>query len=200
MIFDQHEISSFKCRIDASGGIDLSCGYSHEEEHHHEHDPHIWLSPANAIQMAGNICNGLIEAYPEHKATFEANLSSLISELESLDAYAKTTLQGLNNRNIITFHDGFGYMASAFDLTIVHAIEEESGREASAAELIELINIVHEHHLSAIFTEYNGSTSAADIIRSETGVKIYTLDMCISGDDYFKAMYHNIDTLKEALG
>jgi hypothetical protein len=41
---------------------------------------------------------------------------------------------------------------------------------------------------------------AARIIAAETGVSLYALDMAMSGDSYFEAMYHNIDTIKEALG
>ena len=79
-------------------------------------------------------------------------------------------------------------------------MEEESGSEASAAELKELIYLVREHRLPAIFTEKSGSASAAGIISKETGASVYSLDMAMSGDSYFDAMYHNIDTLKEALG
>ena len=77
--------------------------------------------------------------------------------------------------------------------------ESESGSEASASELKSLITTVREHDLPAIFTEANGSVSAAGIISAETGAKIFALDMAMAGDSYFDAMYHNIDTLKEAL-
>ena len=90
-------------------------------------------------------------------------------------------------------------MAKSFDLTILRAVEEESGSEASAAELIELIALVKHNQLPAIFIEANGSDSAARIIAEETGASVYTLDMAMSGDSYFDAMYRNIDTLKEAL-
>ena len=100
---------------------------------------------------------------------------------------------------MIPFHDGFSYFARSFGLTIVEAVEEESGSEASARELIHLIELVREHNLPAIFIEKNGSSSAASILSRETGAKVYTLDMAMSGSSYFDAMYHNIDTIKEAL-
>ena len=78
-------------------------------------------------------------------------------------------------------------------------MEEESGSEASARELIHLIETVREHRLTALFTEVNGSVSSAEVIARETGVRIFCLDMAMSGDSYFHAMYHNINTLKEAL-
>ena len=193
-----------KTIVDASENIPLleSC---HEHDHHEDHshhseaDNHIWLSPENAMGMAENICQGLIAQYPQHTALFEKNLSSLEQKLQELIDYGKQELSSLNSREIITFHDGFFYFADYYDLHILSAVEEESGAEASAAELKEMINLVKEHQLPAIFVEKNGSDSAASIIAAETGAAIFPLDMAMSGS-WFEAMYHNIDTIKEALG
>ena len=149
--------------------------------------------------MVQNICDRLCDLYPTHKQTFQNNLEVLLSDLETLQKYGEDSLKELSSRELITFHDGFSYLAESFDLTILIAVEEESGSEASAKQLISLIEIVQEHHLPAIFTETNGSVSAAGIIAAETDIPIYTLDMGISGDDYFDIMYRNIDTLREAL-
>lgn len=185
--------------VDSSAGIAVSEA-EHHHDHHHETDAHIWLSPENAKQMAQNIYAGLCGKYPQHKAAFEANLQVLLTDMDALQNYADTQLASLKCRQLITFHDGFGSFAEAFDLHILAAVEEESGSEASAAELKELICLVRDYDLPAIFTERNGSASAADIIAAETGTKIYTLDMAMSGDSWFDAMYQNIDTIKEALG
>lgn len=190
--------------IDASDGLSLLDG-SHEHDHDHDHghvhseDPHIWLSPENAKVMAHNICHGLCNAYPQYEAVFTANLQQLYDQLDSLQAYGEEQLSSLSCRELITFHDGFSYLAESFGLHIVRAVEEESGSEASAGELIELIDIVREHQLPAIFTETNGSDAAASIIAAETGASVYVLDMIMSGESYFDAMYRNIDTLREAL-
>lgn len=191
--------------VDASAGIPLICpeeshDHDHEEDgHHHEQDPHIWLSPANARQMARNIFDGLSRCYPEYADTMEENLKKLLLDLEELESYGREQLEDLSSRELITFHDGFSYFAQAFDLTILEAIEEESGSEASAKELIHLITLTREHSLKAVFTEKTGSVSAAGILSRETGCPVYSLDMAMSGDSYFEAMYHNIDTIKEAL-
>ena len=199
-----------ECLIDASLNIALlEC--EEESDHHHDHDHgheghshevdnHIWLSPENAYTMALNICNGLTQQYPQYAETFTANFVKLSAELDALQIYGQQQLADLSCRELITFHDGFSYFAHSFDLTILRAIEEESGSEASAAELIELIEEVEHHKLPAIFTETSGSASAASVISRETGAAIHTLDMAMAGDSYFDAMYHNIDTLKEALG
>lgn len=203
------DILSNRNTIDASDGISLLVPQEHHHDHEdvhdheghdHQQDPHIWLSPVNASIMAENIYLGLAEQYPQHRAIFEKNLLQLQLELDNLNLYGQEQLDNLSCRDLITFHDGFAYLADSFDLHILQAVEEESGSEASAKELIHLIEEVEHHRLPAIFTEKSGSVSAAGIITRETGCRSFPLDMAMAGDSYFEAMYHNIDTLKEALG
>lgn len=199
-------LAAAACVVDCSAGIALqeSQGHehTHEEEtsgHHHEEDPHIWLDPLRAAQMAENICAGLAACYPEYAARFRENTDGLIRRLEELNAYGQAALQELSCRELLTFHDGFGYLVGAFHLEILAAVEEEAGSEASAKVLTELVGLVREHELPAVFTEVNGSPSAASVIRAETGTAVYALDMAMGGSDYFQAMEYNFDTLKEAL-
>lgn len=173
--------------IDCSGAVDAG------------NDPHFWLSPGKAAAMVTAIRDGLTAVYPEYGTQFDANAAAYIEKLEALQAYGEETLADLSCRKLITFHDGFGWLAAAFDLEILAAIEEESGSEVSAHTLTEIIGLVNDHGLPAVFTETNGSDAAASVIQSETGVKIYALDMAMGGSDYLQAMYANIDTLKEAL-
>ena len=179
--------------IDGAAGIELTVRGE-------EADNHIWMSPVLAKQMAKNICDGLAKQYPEQKDIFESNLQMLNRQFDEVIAYGQQQLGTLSCREMITFHNGFGYFADAFDLTILRSIEEEAGSEASAKQLIELIELVRAHQLPAIFTETNGSAVSAHTIKSETGVEVYALDMCMGNLDYFAAMRRNIDTVKEALG
>ena len=202
-------LDSARSVIDSAENIPLLEGGHHhhheeeapeEEDHHdHERDPHLWLSPAHAAQQAQNICAGLSGEYPEFSELFEQNLALLLADLQKLEDYGKQQLSDLRSHEILTFHDGFAYLADAFGIEIVEAIEEESGAEASAKELIHLIEEVRHHGISAIFVETNGSGSAASIIAAETDAALGTLSMAMSGDGYFSAMYENIDALKEAL-
>lgn len=192
-----------KALCDASAHVALH--HSHHDHdthdaHHHEEDPHIWLSPENAMEMAEAICAGLAGQFPEHAGVFSCNLKDLLSQLEVLQAYGEAELGSLRCRQLLTFHDGFSYFAEAFGLEILHSVEEESGSEASAKLLMQLAELVRQHRLPAIFTEVNGATAAAQVIAREAGIDMYALDMAMGDRDYFSAMYHNIDTLKEALG
>jgi ABC-type Zn uptake system ZnuABC Zn-binding protein ZnuA len=191
-----------KQTVDASKDVPLLSGceeHGDHEGHHHEIDSHIWLSPANAMVMAKNIMDGLIAAYPQHAETFQWNGVVLMTKLMILLDYGKEQLGALKNRELITFHDGFAYFAQCYELRILAAVEEEAGAETSARKLISLINLVQRRNIRAVFTESNGSDASAKVIAAETGAALYALDMAMAGDDYFAAMYHNIDTIKEAL-
>lgn len=193
-------ISAEKTVIDASQNIHyLSIDTHNAHEHEHATDPHIWLAPENAMVMTDNILNGLIALFPQHANIMQKNYEVWSNQLHELAAFAQAELVDLQSKQIITFHDGFVYLANGYGLEIIHSMEEESGSEASAAELIEIIKLVQDNNISAIFTEKNGSDAAAKIISAETGAKIHQLDMAISGDSYIDAMYENIRTLKEAL-
>ncbi len=203
--FMQDILDMDKPVVDASESIALLCpDNSHDHSDHtghtHTYDPHIWLSPLNAKTMAVNICDGLKKQFPQYKTVFENNLETLLQELDALYQYGLDELRTVSCRELITFHDGFSYFAQCFDLSILHAVEEEAGSEASAAELIELTQLIQLHDLPAIFTETNGSASAATIVANEADIQIYTLDMAMSERGYFQAIRHNIHTVKEALG
>lgn len=178
--------------LDASRGIELLPGPDGEP------DPHIWLSPACARQMAQNICDGLCVRYPAQKSVFRDNLASLLSDLTALEDYGREALAPLAQKGLLPFHDGFSYFARDFGLNVLASIEEESGSEAPAALLIQLSGIVEAENLPAIFVEMNGSDAAAGIISRETGVPIFSLDMAMAGDSYFDALYRDIDTIREA--
>jgi zinc transport system substrate-binding protein len=191
--FMSDALASCPAVIDASQGIETTTGAEGV-------DPHIWMDPENAVKMVQNIAAGLAKLYPEDRDVFLKNADAYCKKLDDLDQYGQDRLRTLKSRELVTFHDGFAYFAKAFDLTIAAAIEEEAGSEASAADLKGIVALVEKDKIPAVFTETNGSTAAASVIESETGVPGYTLDMCLGETDYLTAMKNNIDTIGEALG
>lgn len=161
-------------------------------------DPHIWLHPQRALEMAKAMRDTLVERYPEDGAVIEANFLSLEEKFLDLIAYGEDAKKNLHSSGLVTFHDGFSYFAEFMGVEILASMEEEHGSEVAAKDLIAMIDLVKEKQLPAIFTEVNGATGAAESVQKETGVRIYALDMAMGESDYFTAMRHNIDTVKEA--
>ncbi len=196
--------------IDCSTGLELleachSHGDSHDG-HVHAHDPHIWLSPYNAKVMLHTIASELGRICPQsmHHA-FDTACQTTCEKLDDACQRWEHQLQALPQSQLIPFHDGFRYFAAAFDLTLLKSIEEDAGSEASAAEIKEMVALIEQNNISAIFMEKNGSDATAKTIARETGVKVYALDMIMSGDGsgiqpYLDAMSANLDTVTDALG
>lgn len=193
--------------VDCSEGIALLPAHEHEghedhggHDHGEEYDPHFWMDPGRAAQMVENIAAGLSGLDPEHAGAFEKNRDAALSALEALTVPAPP-----ERGRLITFHDGFRYFADAFGLELLAAIEEEEGATASARELVELTELVGEYQLPAVFTERNGSSATAEVLARETGCKVFSLDMIMSGEGtgigpYIETMEANVKTVWEALG
>lgn len=186
-------------------------GHDHEEEY----DPHYWMDFLDAGQATTTISRELARLDPPNAQNYEENLSATIVELDRLYEYkyrfAPPAIPGGSEPpperfpGLVTFHDGFFYFSSAFGLKLTRSIEEEEGSEASAQELAEIIQLVKNDHIPAIFVEKNGSRRSAEVIAQETGCEIYELDLLMSGDGtgiapYIQAMEQNLKTVWEALG
>lgn len=207
--------------IDSSAGVGLLPydSHDHEEEHEHEEgdghdhagedDPHIWMDPAKAAQMAQNIADSLAALDEENAAAYQANAAAASTALAAALDRWKGELSVLTRRSIITFHDGFQYFARALELELLFAIEEEEGAEASAKDIREIAELINAGKaggaVPAVFTEVNGSDATARAIQRETGVEPRQLTMIMSGqgtgvEGYLQAMDTNIAALLEALG
>ncbi|MCD8354915.1 MAG: metal ABC transporter substrate-binding protein [Clostridiales bacterium] len=199
--------------LDCSKGIELDEGDEDHEEgsghsHEEETDAHIWLDPARAAQMAANLAEGLAQADPDNAEAYRANAETVQTELSDLQAELTEQLAGLSCRQLITFHDGFHYFAQAFDLEIVAAVEEEEGSEASARRINELVSLIDQYQIPAIFTEVNGSDSTAQALALERDIGVFALDLGMSDanvpegleglDAYEAILRQNAETILEA--
>lgn len=216
---DALETVSDTPQIDSSQGITLlesSHDHDHDHDgedtdhnepagHDHESDPHIWMDPLRAGQMLKNIADGLGAFDPANAALYETNCQLAQAQLETAYPQMQLALKPLDCRELITFHDGFGYFAETFDLEIVRAIEEEAGSEASARDVTEIVAEIAHHHIPAIFTEVNGSDATAQMIHRECGVAVYPLNLMMGATDetpgiacYLDLLWSDVNTLREA--
>ena len=189
--------------IEASNGISLIEDTDHDE---HDVNPHVWVSISKNIEEVSNIAKELSAFDPNHASEYESNADAYIAKLENLRTEMHAALDNVNNKDIITFHEAFPYFAEEFNLNIAGVIEVEPDSEPSAKEVENIISIINEKNIKALFTEPQYSSKIADTIAKETGASIYTLDPIVTGDanedaydDYIVKMQENLNTLKEAL-
>ena len=137
----------------------------------------MWVSVSGAIQEVKNIAEGLIEVDPKNADAYRNNSKIYEEKLEKLKIRIHEQLKDIRNRDIVTFHEAFPYFAKELDLNIIVVVEREPGSEPSAGELADIIKDIKEKNVEVIFTEPQYSSKAAQSIASQTGAKIFSLEI-----------------------
>ncbi|HHA7953803.1 TPA: ZinT/AdcA family metal-binding protein [Streptococcus pneumoniae] len=93
---DKKKVKTIKATGDMlllPGGEEEEGDHDHGEEgHHHEFDPHVWLSPVRAIKLVEHIRDSLSADYPDKKETFEKNAAAYIYFEENASQALANTL------------------------------------------------------------------------------------------------------------
>lgn len=137
-------------------------------------DPHIWTSPANAKIMVEDIYEGLVELDPENEAYYAQNRDAYLEELDALDARIREKLNGSEGSNFMVYHPSWGYFASEYGLNMISV--EIEGKEPSAQDLAELVDLAKEKNVKVIFVQAQFSTRSAEVLAKEIGGEVVAVD------------------------
>lgn len=181
--------------IDASENIEKISADGQE-------NPHVWLDVENAIIQAETITDALCSLRPEYSGAFRANLEKYQEKLEELDEELKDMLEPISGAKLITFHEAFEYFADAYGLEVAASIVRDENTAPSPKEIEDVISIMEENEIGAIFSEEQYKDSVIDTVAQATDAQIYELDPVVTGenspDAYIDAMRKNAQTLLEA--
>ncbi len=188
--------------------------HDHEDDHEHGHghdhgdtDPHVWLSPVNAIAEMKNICDALVKADSAHKDLYEDNFKKAQADFETLDGKYRKQLDPLPNKTIVVSHEAFGYMCDAYGLEQMPIEGVEADAEPNAQQMKEIADFVKEHNVKTIFSEELVSPKVAQAIADATGATVRELnplegltdEQLKNGEDYISVMNANLKELVDAL-
>lgn len=196
--------------IKASNGILLLPGISEEEEaghegHSHALDPHVWLAPSLAIKEVETIRDQLIKKFPKKKEVFTQNAHNYLKKLKALDTAYKDGLSNAKQKNFVTQHAAFTYLAMEYGLNQVSVSGINPDVEPSATRLKDLKAYVEKNDIKYIYFEENATDKVAKTLAKEANVKTLALNPLESltqeqektGDDYISVMMQNLDNLKK---
>jgi len=170
-------------------------------------DPHVWLSPVLAEQMVDKITQGFVQADPSNEIVYRSNAEVLKSKLVDLDNMYMQSLSTCKEKNIVTSHSAFGYLAQAYGLTQVPIAGLSPDAEPSAKEIGDIVTFAKENNVKYIFFESLISPKLAQTIAKEVGAQTLVLnpiegltdEEVVSGENYFSVMQNNLINLKTAL-
>ena len=165
-------------------------------------NPHIWLSPINAIKQVETIRDALVSRDPANAGIYRANADTYVARLKDLDAQIRTATASLPNKNLITFHDTFPYFARDYGFNVVATFEEFPGKEPSPRTIEVLRKTIATGNVSALFSEPQYSPKAMQVIGKEFKVPVVQLDPMETSDGakdfYERVTRKNLDALVAA--
>jgi zinc transport system substrate-binding protein len=170
-------------------------------------DPHVWQSPLMAKKIIDRITVNLMEVDSANSSYYQKNAAKIKTRLDELDTQYKEGLAHCAQKNIITSHAAFGYVAAEYGFKQVPIAGLSPDAEPSLRQLADIAAFVKANNISYIFFESLASPKLSEILASETGAKTLILnpiegltdEQISKGEDYFTEMQNNLANLKIAL-
>jgi len=171
------QVNSRMLVVDTSKGVGLIAGTGDGEtasDGGMAMDPHIWLSPRNAMTQVRNICDGLTKVDPAGKDYYADNRDKYINKLKELDAYLNSTFAGTKKKKFVVLHPAWTYFARDYGLTQI-AIDVEE-KEPGPRYLTELVSSAHANNITTVYVEPQYNPKMAEVISKEISGKVVSID------------------------
>ena len=192
------------------GGEDGGHDEHSDDEHAHGLlDPHFWFDPVRVKIAVNEIAAQLSTLDPEGASVYYRNATDYGRQLDELHAWIQEQVAMVppERRLLVTSHDSLSYFAKAYGFEVVGLVIPSLGTELepSAEHIAELIEVVREHGVPAVFGETTVSERLAQTVARETGaelVKLYSGSMGVEGsgaDTYIGMVRANVERIVEAL-
>jgi zinc transport system substrate-binding protein len=162
--------------VDTSKGVSLITGTDEANASGNimAADPHIWLSPRDAMIQVQNICDGLIAVDPGGKDYYINNRDSYIMKLKGLDSSLNSTFAGTLKKKFVVLHPAWTYFARDYGLEQIPIEAEE--KEPGPRYLTEVVNTARENNVTTVFVEPQYNPKMAEVIAQEIGGRVVSID------------------------
>lgn len=175
--------------VDTAGGqipvVSLADGIAPRElaaEDAHNHggvDPHVWVTPANAVIMVKNAEQALSTLDPANAAAYHANAERYTAELTDLDTWVQAQIDSIppENRELVTDHRTFGYFADRYGLKLIGAVVPaySTNAEPSAQEMARLQDAIRSLGVKAVFVGATVNPALSKQVAADSGIKLIPL-------------------------
>lgn len=188
-----------------SAGIDpVELDEEEKEEHPlSQFNPHIWLSPKQAVRQVELIQQTLISVDPEQADAYGEQGQAYLVQMNALHQEYVSTTADFSKRSFIAFHDAMPYVAQDYGLEQVAVVEEFPGTSPSPQDILDLHELILETGVNVIFTEPQFSPQVAKTLASDTGATLAEFDTLETADPdldtYIEKMRSNLNNMESVL-
>ena len=173
-------------------------------------DLHLGGDPGFVLEYVAVIRDTMVERDPANANDYQANYETVHRphpRAWTAAIHAVTASIPEENRQLLSYHNSFGYFARRYGYTILGSIQPHDFSEPSAHDVAEIIDLLREKELPAIFGSSFTPSSVMDQISRESGVPIVMLNdddlPGVPGDlehSYINMRVQNMTLIAGALG
>ncbi|KRE43359.1 metal ABC transporter substrate-binding protein [Knoellia sp. Soil729] len=199
--------------LDVSTAVDLTIqatddGHEHAggNDAHEGPDPHFWLDPTRYASAVTSISTKLAKVDPANATAYAQNARTFVAELTELDQEFAAGLKSCSNRDLVTGHAAFAYLAERYDLHQEGIAGLSPDAEPNAAAMTSVVEHVREHGVSTVYAETLANKDLTETIAKETNASVAVLDPieglsdASAGTNYLEVMRSNLATLRKGQG
>lgn len=174
-----------------------------------EDNSHYWMSVELYTMQIQALEEGLCEYFEEKGAdavtteTIHSNADAYRSKLEGLMENQTTVKEKLSGKDVILFHEAYGYVASDYGMNVTYLMDLDEEREISAGEAAEVMDEINNDDVRLILAEEEYGSEMGSEVERETDATVIYLDTIVRGnaadekDAYIERMQANIDLLAD---
>ncbi|MGV3002416.1 zinc ABC transporter substrate-binding protein ZnuA [Vibrio sp.] len=151
---------------------------AHDDGHHHHgnYNPHLWLGPVQAQQMAKVISDKLITLDPNHSEQYAQNYAEFTQNLNVAIEQVKKKIAPVKKHGYYVFHDAYSYYEHYFGLNHLGAFTVSPDRRPGAKSLIAIRNALQTDQVYCVFAEPQFTPAVIDSVTRGTDVNHGVLD------------------------
>src|SRR5690554_1026648 len=130
---------------------------AHAHHHHHDHgdgeDPHIWIDPALALEMAKDVRTRLATLDGMNADQLDANLARFEESLAKAEQDICARLSGAKNISLFAYHDAFTRFAEHYGLTLDGVLTLNPELSPGARHIAEVQRKLQQANQPCLLTE-----------------------------------------------
>jgi zinc/manganese transport system substrate-binding protein len=166
----------------AAGDVIDTLAYSATESDTGADDPHFWTDPERMLDVVDAVTAAIHEEVDGvDTAVIDESAAAYSAELEALDAEMTAAFDTIpaGQRNLVTNHHVFGYLADRFDFTVVGAVIPGGSTLAapSASDLRSLVDAIEEAGVPTIFAESSQPDRLVQVLADEAGIDVAVVEL-----------------------
>jgi len=180
-----------------------------DEDHDHgSEDPHFWFD-MNRMATAAQIIGDEL-ATTGGQAYADCGLQ-VADEIRAAEAEVRAVLESVpaDQRILVTDHDALGYLADVYGYEVAGTVIPAGTTlaEPSSADLAELVKVMQDEGVRAIFANTADPTALSDAVAAEVGGDVRVVNLYVGSlggpgsgaEDYVSMMRTNADLIAGAL-